>query len=188
MTKTTVLLLVLGMAAACGKEEAKPAGGGGAPEATGGKTPEQLAVEKENAAPVAPKPKAPRSDNDVDLTFSGAFSATLKGKAGSCSLRKSGPMPGATWQVRSEELGAQPPFNLTIISETAEFDDPSMVVNVTGDGRTSYARHRGKPDARLVVAKDATSAELDVEMKEVVGGRKLRVVGTIKCSKPDVFE
>ena len=67
-------------------------------------------------------------------------------------------------------------------------DDPSIVVNVTGDKRASYARTRGKPDAKLVVAKDATSAELDVELKEVAGGNKLRVVGTVRCSTPDVFE
>lgn len=187
MIRAPIFLVVLGLAAAaCGKEEEKPAGGG--PTATPERTAEDVAVEKENAAVAPRKPARPKSDNQVDLTFTGALTATLKGKAGSCSLRKSGPMPGATWQVRSEELAAQPPLELVIISETSSFDDPSIVVNVTGEARTSYARHRGKPDARLVVARDATSAELDVEMKQVVGGGKLRVVGTIKCSAPDVFE
>jgi hypothetical protein len=193
MIKTPFLLVVLALAPACGKDEGKDGGkaaGGGAAATPEGKTAEELAIEKENAAPVPPKkPAAPRSENEVDLTFSGAFSATLKGKAGMCSLRKSGPIPGATWQVRSEELGASAPtFDFTIIAEPDKFQDPTAIVNTKGDRRASYGRARGANDAKLVLAEDATSAEVDLVLKQVAGKGELKVVGTIKCSQPDVFE
>ncbi|HUS62936.1 MAG TPA: hypothetical protein VMZ28_00285 [Kofleriaceae bacterium] len=186
MIQRTIFLVVLSLAAACGKDEGKPA----EPAPSETKTAEQLAIEKENAAPAEPKtrPASPKSDSDVDLTFSGAFSATLKGKAGSCSLRKSGPIPGATWQVRSEELAVTPPLDLTIIAEPKAFQNPTMIVNLRGDRTTSYARPENQKDAKLVLAEDATSAEVDVELVAVVGGGKLRVAGSIRCSKPSVFE
>lgn len=181
MTHGMIFLLALALVAACGKDEDDTA------------EPAEPAIEQENAAPTAPKepkarPASPKSDSDVDLTFSGAFSATLKGKAGSCSLRKSGPIPGATWQVRSDELGVTPQLDLAIIAEPKTFQNPTMIVNVRGDRTTSYARPENQKDAKLVLAEDATSAELDVELKAVVGGGKLRVAGTIKCSRPSVFE
>lgn len=181
--KAMILCVVL---AACGKDEGKPAGGG-APATTPEKTAEQLAIEKENQQPPMPKPAPAASPNDVDLTFEGAFAAKLTGKAGMCSVRKSGPLPGATWQVRSEELGATPDFDLTIISEEKSFDDPSIIVNVKGDARASYGRHRGGKDAKLVVARDGTSAELDVILKKVAAaGEDLHVTGTIRCPAPSV--
>jgi hypothetical protein len=138
----------------------------------------------------APRPdSAPPSDNTVDLTFAGAFSARLSGKAGRCSLRRSGPIPGATWQVRSEELGVAPTFSLTIIAQPDAFDDPSIVVNVTGENRASYARRAGSRDERLALAQDAMSADVDVELKLVgTTSESLRVTGTIRCSAPFVTE
>ena len=183
MSKTTILVLTM-LAAACGKDEGKPAA---EPPVTEDEAPETAPPGE--PMPPKEKPATTASSNDVDLTFSGAFNATLKGKAGLCSVRKSGPMPGATWQVRSEELGVKPDFNLSIISETKSFDDPAMVVNVTGDNRTSYARKRGSKDVKLVVAHDGTSAELDVLLEHVASSAgDLHVVGTIKCPTPKVFE
>jgi hypothetical protein len=137
-----------------------------------------------------PRPaSAPLSDNRVELIFAGAFPARLSGEAGRCSLRRSGPIPGATWQVRSEELGVTPAFSLTIIAEPDAFDDPSIVVNVTGENRASYARRPGSRDDRLALAQDATSADVDVELKLVgTTSESLRVTGTIRCSAPFVTE
>jgi hypothetical protein len=195
MNRLTILLVLLGTVA-CGKDEgaAPPPvpGADPAPEVppTAAKTPEQLAIEKESAQPVTPRAGATRSNNDIDLTFSGAFTARLQGKGGLCTLRKRGPMPGTTWQVRSDELGVRTPtFDLTILSETASFDDPAIIVNQSGEGRASFARHRGKPDAKLVVAHDATAAELDIVLENVDShAAELHVVGSIRCPTPAIFQ
>lgn len=149
--------------------------------------PAESAVIAEESLPAAPRPaSAPVSDNTVDLTFTGAISATLSGQAGRCSLRRSGPIPGATWQVRSEELGVEPNFSLTIIAEPGEFSDPSIVVNIMGENRASFARRRGGAgDERIALAEDAASADVDVELGLVgAPSESVRVTGTIRCSAP----
>lgn len=129
--------------------------------------------------------QAPAAPNAVDLTFSGAFEARLTGSEATCSLRRSGVLAGATWRVRSEASGATPAFELTIIAEADAFDDPSVVVNVTGAERASYARRRGQPAPGITLARDATSAEIDLPLTRVAAaGPPLQVRGTIRCSAP----
>jgi len=174
-----VVLLLIGVAVyGCSPERA--------PQAD---DPSESAVIAEESLPATPRPAAPPvSDNTVNLTFTGAISATLSGQAGRCSLRRSGPIPGATWQVRSEELGVEPNFSLTIIAEPGEFADPSSVVNVVGGNRASFARRRGEAgDERIALAEDAASADVDVELGLVgAASESVRVTGTILCSAPHV--
>jgi hypothetical protein len=67
--------------------------------------------------------------------------------------------------------------------------DPSIVVNVTGENRASYARRAGSRDERLALAQDATSADVDVELKLVgATSESLRITGTIRCLAPLVTE
>lgn len=182
MSKTTILLVMLATAAACGEDEGKP------PEKLLAETAKDV-VTPDAPAPARPRAAAPKSDNEVDLTFTGAFTATLKGKAGMCSRRKSGPILGSTWQVHSVDLGvSKPAFDFTIITEPKTIQNPAMVVNVKGEQRASYNRPLDQEDARLALAEDATSAEIDVVLKKVAGKDTLHVVGSIKCAKPDVFE
>ena len=184
MSKTTILLAMLATAAACGKDEGEPPGKRITETAKDVETPDAPAP-----ASAKPEPATPRSENEVDLTFTGAFTATLKGKAGMCSRRKSGPIPGATWKVSSADLGVTTPtFDITIITEPKTIQNPAIIVNVKGDQRASYARPLDQKDARLALAEDATSAELDVVLKKVAAKNQLHVVGSIKCAKPDVFE
>jgi hypothetical protein len=136
------------------------------------------------AAQTAGRQQAAASKNQVDLTFEGAFSARLSGAAGRCSLRQSGPIRGATWQVGSAELNVSPDFRLTIIAEPGGFDDPSITVNVTGAERASYGRRRGRPEPGITLAEDATSATIDVSLRVLGGTQTLRVTGTIRCAAP----
>jgi hypothetical protein len=139
---------------------------------------------KETAA--SPPLEARASANEVALTIEGAITAKLEGRAGSCSLRKSGAIPGATFQVRSEELGVTPAFNLTVIAEANAFQDPTIALNVTAPERAHYVRNRAKKNSaeRIMLAEDATSADLDVTLQGVATPGTVRLKGSIRCAKP----
>lgn len=164
LTSRTILVVALAGAIACGRSDSDVGGPADADEAVGN-----------TSLPIA----------DVALSFDGAFSASLEGKAGTCSLRRSGPMPGATWRVHSDDLGVAPSFELTIIAEADAFDDPSVVVNVVGTERVSYARRRGQPVESVTLARDGTSAQLDLRLTPVAAtGEALHVKGTLGCVTP----
>lgn len=178
VTIRTILAVAILGTMGCGGGDVQQTQPGGAARA-------EQAVAQEQA-PSAPAPARPSaSTSEVDLTFEGAFTAQLVGSAGRCSLRRSGVMAGATWQAGSSELGVEPAFELTIIAEAESFDDPSVVVNVTGANRASYARRRGKPDPALTLARDASSVTIDLQLPRIGStGAPLHVKGTIRCSAP----
>lgn len=188
-----ILLLALTGALACNDKGSTPAGTGAPAADPEAKTAEQLAIEQENQQ-VVPKKSPPQApNNDVALTFEGAFEATLEGKGGTCAVSVGGPMPATSWQVQSTAFGATPEFELSIIAEEgAAFDNPTVIVNVRGAERASYVRNRAnkkKPETEklLKLARDGTSAELDLVLQRFPEkGEPLHVVGTIRCEKPVV--
>src|SRR5687767_12518386 len=122
---------VIGLAAAlallgCGKDDKK--------EESKDKPAPPKETPKEVDEPVAKEKKPPpESPNEVDLTFTGAINATLKGKGGICEKGL-----GANYGVRSAEFGVSPDFEMTIlVTSEDEWADPKVILNVR-DPRASY--------------------------------------------------
>lgn len=185
VTFRSLVVLALTGTVACGGSNAQPASDAGeAAPSNLDRTADRRDIEQQ-AQPADGTPRQAAASNEVDLTFEGAFSARLSGSSATCSLRRSGPIPGATWQVRSDTVGDTPAFQLTIIAEAASFDDPSVVVNVTGAERASYTRRPGRSPAGLTLSEDATSATIDLQLTRVAAaGPPLHVKGTIRCPAP----
>lgn len=190
---SSLTLAVVVLLAACRSEEKQPASDSPAPAPSASSSapadsPISAAPSKttDSPAPGAGKEAAaPAGPGQVDLSFEGALTARLAGSAGRCSVM-SGAVEGASFQVRSSELGVAPDFELTIlVTSEEEWASPSIVLNVKGPERASYARNTMKPRAedKIALARDVTSAEIDVELKQVAGAGAVKIVGSIRCPK-----
>ncbi|WP_437968920.1 hypothetical protein WMF04_06370 [Sorangium sp. So ce260] len=135
------------------------------------------------AAPVAPAPAKARpasSPNEVDLTFAGGLTATLRGKGGLCAKGL-----GANFEVRSDELGVTPSFQLNIlVTAENEWENPAITLNVS-EPRRSWARDRRTPPAgeSITLARDHTQAIVDTTLRAIPSGEPVRVKGSIRCPK-----
>lgn len=172
MRSLATTLLALASLAACDSKDPAPARPAPAPTPADAPAP----------TPAAPAPKASpaASPNEVDLTFSGGLTATLKGKAGLCARGL-----GANFQVRSEELGVAPAFSFNIlVTSEDEWTNPAITLNVT-EPRGNWARNRQSPPAgeSIDLARDHTSATMDTTLRPVAGGEPVRVQGSIRCPK-----
>jgi len=147
-------------------------------------------------APATPPPAAPapaarmagaQPPNQVDLAFDGAFTASLVGKAGRCGPFQRDPDRGATFSVRSEDLGVAPPFDLTIVvTSDAEWTNPPIALNLRGEPPVSYVRNIRKPPPgdKVDLARDRSAAAVDVTLQQVAGSRRVHVKGSIRCQAP----
>ncbi|WP_434044244.1 MULTISPECIES: hypothetical protein [Sorangium] len=135
------------------------------------------------AEPVAPAPakKGPASSrNEVDLTFEGGLTATLRGKGGLCAKGL-----GANFEVRSDELGVTPSFKLNIlVTAEDEWKNPAITLNVS-EPRGSWARDRRTAPAgeSIALARDHTQATIDTTLRAIPSGEPIRVKGSIRCPK-----
>lgn len=131
-------------------------------------------------APAPAKPTPASSPNEVDLTFEGGLTATLRGNAGSCSKGL-----GAQFEVSSDELGVTPSFKLTIlVTSEEEWSSPSIALNAT-DPKGNWVRDRRTPPAgeSFDLARDHTHATLDTTLRALPSGDPVRVKGSIRCPK-----
>ncbi|MBZ5710776.1 hypothetical protein [Nannocystis pusilla] len=159
---------------ACDAQEATPAPAKPAPAAP-------AAAPAAPATAPPPPAKAPAaSPNEVDLTFEGGFTATLRGKGGLCA-----PGLGANFEVRSEELGVAPAFKLNIlVTAEDEWANPAITLNVDAP-RGSWARDRRTPPAgeSIALARDHTEATIDTTLRAIPSGEPVKVKGSIRCPK-----
>ncbi|MBX3221777.1 MAG: hypothetical protein KF795_14770 [Labilithrix sp.] len=117
------------------------------------------------------------SKNEVDLTFTGDITATLKGKAGTCG----GVPGGASFQVRSADLGVDPAFELAVvILEEEDWPQPTTVLNVTSGDKASYTW--SKTAGTVVAQRDRSRVDFDVELGKVAAAGKVTVKGSIVCN------
>jgi hypothetical protein len=120
---------------------------------------------------------AAASNNDVDITVTGEFSATLKGKAGTCG----GVEGGASFVVKSEELGVSPTFEIAVIILSEEdWPTPPTILNVKEPNKASYAWN--KTAGTVVAQRDRSKVELDADLKNVATGGIVHVKGSIVCN------
>jgi len=156
--------------AACDAKDASPEPAKVAPPAP--------ASELVAAAPAKAGPAS--SPNEVDLTFEGGLTATLRGKGGRCAKGL-----GANFEVRSDELGVTPSFKLNIlVTAEDEWENPAITLNVT-EPRGSWARDRSTAPAgeSIELARDHTQALVDTTLRAIPGGEPIRVKGSIHCLK-----
>jgi len=128
----------------------------------------------------AAKPPAtpPASPNQVDLVFEGGVDAKLQGQGGTCAEGL-----GASFRVRSEELGVTPAFELSIlVTSEEEWTNPAIVLDVA-EPRGNWGRNKDKPPAgeTIDLARDRTQATIDTVLQPIGGGEPVKVKGTIKC-------
>jgi hypothetical protein len=107
----------------------------------------------------------------------GDVTATLKGAAGTCG----GVSGGASFTVRSEELGVTPSFELAVvILGEKDWATPPTVLNVKEPAKASYAWN--KTTGTVVAQRDRSRVDIDAELKNVGGSGTVKVVGSIVCS------
>lgn len=117
------------------------------------------------------------SKHDVDLTFTGELDVTLKGKAGTCD----GVEGGASFQVRSEELGVEPPFELAVVILGEEdWAKPATVLNVKSGDKPSYVWKKTK--GTVVAQRDRSRVDFDVTLDNLLGTGTVTVQGSIVCN------
>ncbi|MCW5832660.1 MAG: hypothetical protein KIS78_09645 [Labilithrix sp.] len=101
----------------------------------------------------------------------------MKGKAGTCG----GVSGGASFQVRSEELGVDPPFELSVVILGEEdWAEPPTVLNVTSGDRASYVWN--KTAGTVVAQRDGSRVEFDVELGRVAAAGSVTIKGSIVCN------
>jgi hypothetical protein len=148
-------------------------------------------AEAQATAPAAPAATAdapePAADEavrgEVDLELSGAVTGTFRGPGATCSRFEIEGTPSATIKVMSRDLGAAQDWDLTFMVTTEdEWETPAVILNARGATRASYTYGKQEPAGESVsVARDLTGATIDLSLKELVGKRKVRVKGTIRC-------
>jgi hypothetical protein len=152
-----------------------------APTAAPAAQPDQAAPAP-SAAPAAATPSAAKL-GEVDLTLTGAMEGTFRGAATTCSRFALEGQPGASVKVMSRDLGLAEDWDLTfLVTSEAEWETPSVILSVRGEGRASYTYPRKEPAGESVsVARDLAGADIDLTLKQLGGADKVRVKGTIRC-------
>jgi len=174
------LALSLG-AAGCSEDETAPTGGSssgtsGSSGASG--SPDTTSSSSGSSGTSGTSGGTTTSKNDVDLTFTGDIDVTLKGKAGTCG----GIEGGASFQVRSEELGVEPSFELAVaILGEEDWAKPPTVLNVKTGDKKSYVWK--KTEGTVTAQRDRSRADFDVTLANVVGGGSVTVKGSIVCNE-----
>jgi hypothetical protein len=146
--------------------------------------PEPAAPEPAAPEPAAPEPTAPEpARGEVELELSGALTGTFRGAGATCSRFEIEGTPSATIKVMSRDLGSDQDWDLTfMVTSEEEWETPAVILNVRGATRTSYTYARKEPAGESVsVARDLTGATIDLTLKELVGKRKVKLKGTIRC-------
>ena len=164
---------------------AQPAQGTPAQAATAPAQPAQAAA-PEVATPEAATPEPPADEparGEVELELSGDLTGTFRGAGATCSRFEIEGAPSATIKVMARDLGSERDWDLTfMVTSEEEWETPAVILNVRGATRTSYTYARKEPAGESVsVARDLTGATIDLSLKELVGKRKVKVKGTIRC-------
>ncbi len=151
------------------------------------------------AAPEAATPTAaalePAADEpargEVELELSGDLTGTFRGAGATCSGFEIDGTPSATIKVMARDLGSDQDWDLTLMVTSAEeWETPAVILNVRSATRTSYTYAKKEPAGESVsVTRDpsgattgaAIGATIDLSLKELVGKRKVKVKGTIRC-------
>jgi hypothetical protein len=169
-----VLVLFLLTLSACKK-------GGDAPSPPQSSTaPEALeAAPNPERTPVAPEEKkaakAGPARGTADLVLTGAITQELKGPIVTCGYtRLEGRDQGGTWAIRTEDFDFQ-----IMATSDKDFAEPAAVLNARKPTRISYVfkRKAGKVSAKS----DRTVAEIDADLRNVVGKETVHVKGTMTC-------
>lgn len=118
-------------------------------------------------------------DAEVDLTFTGAIDATLKGTAGTCG----GLEGGFSVTVRSEDLGASPKLELAVVILGEEdWATPPTVVNEKEGARRSFGWD--KKTGTVVAARDRSRVDFaGALLKNVVAAETITLTGSVVCKK-----
>ena len=189
----TLGLVVLLVAAACSEKK----------DAAKQEAPKPEAPNREAPKPEAPKPEAPKgppagsaapvnqrkANNIADLMVTGDFEQKLQGGGATCIVRND-PKDreidkGIEMRIDTRALGmtTDKPVNFSL-KKKADKAEPEFVQldTLINKKLTIYdARRKGASIDKLDVAADGTSATIDVILANAQG-KKIQVVGTIKCS------
>lgn len=153
-----------------------------------------LAAAPEAATPAAAAPEPPADEparGEVELELSGDLTGTFRGAGATCSGFEIEGTPSATIKVMARDLGSDQDWDLTLMVTSAEeWETPAVILNVRSATRTSYTYAKKEPAGESVsVTRDpsrattgaAIGATIDLSLKELVGKRKVKVKGTIRC-------
>jgi hypothetical protein len=183
------LLVPLLALAACNDAKPAPAPGAEAPPAQPAPVlPSQAAAAPaQPAAAPAPEAAAPgageHARGEVEVELTGDLAGTFRGAGATCSQFEIEGAPSATIKVMSRDLGSDQDWDLTfMVTSEEEWETPAVILNVRGATRASYTYAKQEPAGESVsVARDLTGATIDLTLKELVGKRKVKVKGTIRC-------
>ncbi len=167
--RSVALALVLG---ACSSEDAEePAVSPPRPPSA---QPREVPPDPETARRPPPGAAPAPAKGTADLTFTGAVEEKLEGPIVTCGFtRLDGKDQGGTWRVDAGD------FTFQIMALTdEELDSPKVIMNVTKPERASYA---ARSSAKVKTARDRTVAEIDAELKNIVGAQTVHVKGTMTC-------
>ncbi len=145
--------------------------------------PPQNEAEKPREVPADPEPVKPKAEapppqpvgqGEAALVFTGAIEKELSGKIVTCGYTHlDGKDQGGTWQIPSDEFS----FQISVHSDE-DWDEPSVIMNVTKPERKSYVLKAG---GKVTAKPDRTVAEIDADLKKVVGSETVHVKGTMTC-------
>lgn len=146
------------------------------------------------ATPAAAAPAPPAGEparGEVELELSGDLTGTFRGAGATCSGFEIEGTPSATIKVMARDLGSDQDWDLTLMVTSAEeWETPAVILNVRSATRTSYTYAKKEPAGESVsVTRDpsgattgaAIGATIDLSLKELVGKRKVKIKGTIRC-------
>lgn len=174
MTRWLIVGLIVVLGGGCSSDKQATPGNAAPAQAT---PPREVPPDPEPPRPARTREPAVKGTGTgtAALTFTGAIQAEVTGDVVRCGFTHlKGKDQGGSWQVDAAD------FKFSIgVHEDTEWDRPLAILNATRPERMSYVYVRGSGPVKA--ATDRTVAEIDADLKNVVGTQRVHVKGTMTC-------